>query len=54
MSKSSWEMNARLWDFDNYFAPVGQELREPHVCGLGGEHYGVCPACEEVKEGESE
>jgi len=22
----------------------------PHVCGCGGEYFGVCPACEDVKE----
>lgn len=23
----------------------------PHVCGLSGENFGVCAACESVKEG---
>jgi len=34
-----------------YFDP-DVDLSEPHVCGLGGRHYGVCPACQEIFESE--
>lgn len=31
-------------------AEIGEPKGTPHICGLPGEHFGVCPACQEMHD----